>query len=1060
MLLPGGPGYVHDTGKDEGYCLQYPNGTKFVDKKTGKDYCEDGHSLEVVVTPEYKWQWKWVEIYEMQEGPSEGVLRYVLPEEAPNDIPELDFVKPKYYMPAQAHPVFELTIYKGTPRKIAYSFNNTDIDNPDAYNPEFCYMDWPPGNLMEPCHWKSCPDQRVKWAGHSPQVTWDIRNCENITEGTYTVQIGSWNPLDDWLWLDKPMTVEVLSRIGPIFIDDFNQINDKNETKPFNIRLGKMGLKTCITVDFGDGSKVQFFGNVESCKARYQTLTENDVTPVDHVAKNFDINHVFEVQGLYKVIVTGFDERGYAEESLDVTIFRMPCKVPQVWLPVNETSWLRPERVPKNYRSKPYQVASASVLECNKTVNTFMEWSCYSVDIKKDPQSQTGLIEELTEIQINETVPSYTSSLIDIPGLTLETGLYKLVFKLEIETGVAGLPLFKTAYTYFNVTQSPLVPGFIKGSVSKVTRGWGQTLKLDAKAFSIDPDDPMATDWNVTWWCRRVDSDPPEEFPAYYELDTDNDGITEKFPVHNTIDEQRIPRPRDPIIINPPEGCFGYGPGPMKVTGTRLTLNTSSLVTYAQVYEVSIVLSKDVRQAQVGILIDVGVIPAPIVEIDCASAGLCFPATGAIFINPTSRLALLSSCVAECETGDITYNWKLTFPPVQEGGLISNFDYGMPNELQTTMCDPEKMTTTTTTTRSTTTSTTTSTSTTTLPPNDYEIISTFIENTTDVTYVASLDSSGTIFITYNDTTGSGKKRRRKRQIGGTIELGTEQETAVSNGPVALIPKKLKTGCTSVFPAGIDNKEFSIKSEFFKMNPTLKAFIIDLNVTRCIYTGIGAGRKLSCSTGISTLNIKVNDPPVDGKCVIQNLGLTEEMNPVNPGENTALLDIFQVQCSSWKDPNQHALVKYVFKVIEETPRGNETRLLYSGPLDKSKAVFGVGKYYLFAEIWDEAGAFSTYDIATEFRLVLPTQEQYEAYDLQGQLKAFTDVGDGGRVAMILQADASIKQRANWFSLEDLMGDKTIDEMGDVEKENYQSLLKNLTNVSIVEISTQNYHSCEF
>ena len=33
--------------------------------------------------------------------------------QAPNDFPELDFVKPKYYLPAQAHPVLELSMYKG-----------------------------------------------------------------------------------------------------------------------------------------------------------------------------------------------------------------------------------------------------------------------------------------------------------------------------------------------------------------------------------------------------------------------------------------------------------------------------------------------------------------------------------------------------------------------------------------------------------------------------------------------------------------------------------------------------------------------------------------------------------------------------------------------------------------------------------------------------------------------------------------------------------------------------------------------------------------------------------
>ena len=47
---------------------------------------------------------------------------------------------------------------------------------------------------------------------------------------------------------------------------------------------------------------------------------------------------------------------------------------------------------------------------------------------------------------------------------------------------------------------------------------------------------------------------------------------------------------------------------------------------------------------------------------------------------------------------------------------------------------------------------------------------------------------------------------------------------------------MKTGCQSVFPAGIKNKEFSIMSQFFKMNPTLKNFVIDLNITRCIESG--------------------------------------------------------------------------------------------------------------------------------------------------------------------------------------------------------------------------------
>ena len=115
LLLPGGPGYVHDTGKAEDYCLQFDNGTKILDDN-GEEICHVGDGIEVIMESPYKWMLNWVEIYEQFVGPYEGTLRYVLPEEAPNDKPLLDFVKPKFYLPAQAHPIFELSMYKGNPK--------------------------------------------------------------------------------------------------------------------------------------------------------------------------------------------------------------------------------------------------------------------------------------------------------------------------------------------------------------------------------------------------------------------------------------------------------------------------------------------------------------------------------------------------------------------------------------------------------------------------------------------------------------------------------------------------------------------------------------------------------------------------------------------------------------------------------------------------------------------------------------------------------------------------------------------------------------------------------
>ena len=112
VLLPGGPGFLHNTGKAENYCLKFTNGTHILGE-SGEEICQSGDGIEVDIESPYKWMLNWVEIYEPFVGPFEATLKYVLPLEDPMYKPPLDFVKPKFYLPAQAHPVFELNMYKG-----------------------------------------------------------------------------------------------------------------------------------------------------------------------------------------------------------------------------------------------------------------------------------------------------------------------------------------------------------------------------------------------------------------------------------------------------------------------------------------------------------------------------------------------------------------------------------------------------------------------------------------------------------------------------------------------------------------------------------------------------------------------------------------------------------------------------------------------------------------------------------------------------------------------------------------------------------------------------------
>ena len=130
-------------------------------------------------------------------------------------------------------------------------------------------------------------------------------------------------------------------------------------------------------------------------------------------------------------------------------------------------------------------------------------------------------------------------------------------------------------------------------------------------------------------------------------------------------------------MINPPPGCFGEGPGPLKTRAGSLLLNTASLITFSRIFEIMLVLGKDTRRQKVKIELEINSVPSPVAQIKCSHPDLCFPTFGGVFVNPTSRLAVKGACLEECD-GTETYEWYLnnTFPtpiknvPARPGILI------------------------------------------------------------------------------------------------------------------------------------------------------------------------------------------------------------------------------------------------------------------------------------------------------------------------------------------------------------------------------------------------------
>ena len=104
LLMPGGEGYVHNTGKTDEYCLKNTEGSTLRDTQ-GQPLCRTGSGLELTLDPgsfvatvfpwtqpgelnfngSYKWMINWVEVFEELQGPNEADLKFVLPLEAPDD---------------------------------------------------------------------------------------------------------------------------------------------------------------------------------------------------------------------------------------------------------------------------------------------------------------------------------------------------------------------------------------------------------------------------------------------------------------------------------------------------------------------------------------------------------------------------------------------------------------------------------------------------------------------------------------------------------------------------------------------------------------------------------------------------------------------------------------------------------------------------------------------------------------------------------------------------------------------------------------------------------------
>ena len=200
---------------------------------------------------------------------------------------------------------------------------------------------------------------------------------------------------------------------------------------------------------------------------------------------------------------------------------------------------------------------------------------------------------------------------------------------------------------------------------------------------------------------------------------------------------------------------------------------------------------------------------------------------------------------------------------------------------------------------------------------------------------------------------------------------------------------------------------SLKQKFFEIqHEQFDSFKLSLDVTK----SVKIGGKRSFAYGNTDFTILINDPPLNGSCYMHVKDLTTD-SWVEAYTGTSLIDTFRLYCDNdWIDPNKHRIVKYAFRL--QNNEDGSINVLSSGPLREIIAVFPAGSFDVLADVYDEAGAYTTVVIQSQFFVLGPEKVDYDSFNLKEVVKQAKANGDSNLLAQILSADVSNKHSTKY------------------------------------------------
>ncbi|XP_043224111.1 uncharacterized protein LOC122382618 [Amphibalanus amphitrite] len=388
-------------------------------------------------------------------------------------------------------------------------------------------------------------------------------------------------------------------------------------------------MQMCLAIHFGDNSPLATFGDEIMCAEKYPSAVNMPTA----LRNPMPLEFLYWNKGIYNVTINVFNPKDDETYELLVSVSDVACSNPTVSI-VGASE--EREDPPTYLKSQEIVIEAKAVLNCDASMTTKKRWEV--IHIKTEESESAHIMHQL---------PHWDKADLVIPRNFLKPGLYLLQYTMTMQDeGLTDGDIFQTqSKAYLKVERTPLYAGIIKGAVSKIVRGWSQTIVLDALMYSVDPDDVLSKDFTFKWYCRRTGEEREGALGA-------------TTPPQSLVARQAAAAVPSPDL----GGCFGEGPGQLDFDGGVLDLKTEILQPYRQqvTFVITAVVSKDVRSSMAEVQVEMLRGDPPLIEVQCADELLCSPSLGGVTVNPQHNLGLRGGCTdGECPM-PLSWSWSLS----------------------------------------------------------------------------------------------------------------------------------------------------------------------------------------------------------------------------------------------------------------------------------------------------------------------------------------------------------------------------------------------------------------